>query len=415
MNRKKFYLLLSLLFLLFTTPLIWLEISTVHYEAYDEDVYHLRAIRQFSEEFPHFDLVNYKLAMTPLYHIMMVFMMKIFGLDLIGLRLFNLLIGLACLLVLYNYLSRGWSHKKALLTAICIMLSPYFIGPSVRLSTDNMGFLFALLALMQVDNRLLNGRTLNYFLASIFIMVTVLTRHIYVWLAGAGIYSAFCHHYDQRLKSKLLISIFFLIPILTLVPFFLIWGDITPPNFADKHKTTTLINLNVIVYAISVCGFFGSFFFFWFIRFFRDGNGRYSHIIIIYVVSGLLLFIHPVVSAIEQGTGDGFLWKASVLFPSLNKSSVVFWVLFPLGLCYIYAIFLNRRSNSDYFILIVMVLWLIVNSLSALTWHKYYEPFFLFFICYSIRNLDNEPKYYWIGPIVLIFFFLGVDIHRYLF
>jgi hypothetical protein len=412
MKSLKPYAILSISFLILALPLAIQNDIKFTFDTLDEKIYHFPAIERFVDEFPNLDLVNYNLAMTPLYHIIMTLFVKLFGFGLVHLRLIHLLISLSCILVLYRYLARDWHPTKALLVSFCMLLSPYILGQSIRLSTDNMAFMLTLATLMTLENKGAYS-TKRFFSASILMTLTVLTRQIYGWLIAPAVYTTISSGNEKRLIVKLGHSLLFLIPIAALVPFFLAWGKMTPPNFAALHQSATFLNLDALVYAVSVLGLLMPFFFFWYLQFYKEGGGKLWHLLSIFIAACLFLFFHPVQSANEANTIRGIIWRSTGVLPSLFSTSITYWILFPLGLMGLYVATLNCRLQRNYFIVIVVVFWLLAISFSAIIWQKYYEPFLLFFIAHTLRSVKTEHGYYWVGPVALMVVYFVVDLFRY--
>jgi len=406
------FIILISIFLLLTFPLI-IKTDLDIPNSFDETVFHYPTIKSFANQYPKLDLSNYKSGPTPLYYILMMFFVKVFVCGIIPLRIINLFISVICLMVFFWYLSKKRDLTKALMISFCFALSPYFLGPSIRLATDNMGLLFMFLAMMEFDSKKVISMQ-RFSGANIFSTLTVLTRQINLWLVGLGLFSSLRYEnepFGLRLKKIILL----LIPLLSLLPFFLMWKGLTPPFVQARQQYRALVNLDVIAYSISVLGFYGGFFLPWYLRYFKENSGKLRHVLMILLLSFLFLFIHPVSYSHDAGRWGGVLWSASLYTPNFLSTSLIFWILFPLGCFFFYTIVLSRKTNKDYFIIVSAVLWLIANLHDGLVFERYYSPFLLFFIGYSIKEEKTEPLYYWIGPAVLILCFFVVDLFRFFF
>ena len=164
-------------FMAFTGPLLLRDV--VVFDDVDERLFHLPVIQQFSGQFPLPDLSDYPSATTPLYHLAMSLVAVVFGDGLDGLRFANLLISLGALVVAWRVLAHWGSSGFATLFAGALAASPYFIGPSIRLSTDNAALLavFAAIALMAPDRA--RPKPAGWATAA-----AVLTRQLHAWLIG---------------------------------------------------------------------------------------------------------------------------------------------------------------------------------------------------------------------------------------
>ena len=407
------YILLSLAFFVLVFPLV-LRPEIDVYDARDEAWFHYPTTLTFINQFPNLDLINYRSATTPLYHIILTLSAFMFGSGIIQLRFINSVISLACLLVVYGHLSKRGGRLKGLLFAVIFMLSPYFIGPAIRLSTDNAALLFAFLSILTMDTNI--SSTKHSPLTNILILFTILTRQIYAWLIGAYLLLNLQRRDDKRLVNLLKTVLPIFIPVTGLAFFLFLWKGLAPPYFA-RHSERTL-NWDVPVYIVSLVGLYGSFFCLWYLRLYRQNRGKAIYIITLVVLSIGYLLLHPVSNEYYgteyHETRGGALWLVAMYLPTLFSSSIVYWVLFPIGLLYLYVITQHLALKQDYLMIICFSLWLIANMASTRTYQKYYEPFLLFLLGYSTVILNTERWYYWGGPIILLVGFVGIALLRFL-
>jgi len=78
--------------------------------------------------------------------------------------------------------------------------------------------------------------------ANIFSTLTVLTRQINLWLVGLGLFSSLRYENEPvglRLKKFILL----LIPLLSLLPFFLMWKGLTPHSCRRVSNIGLLLTL----------------------------------------------------------------------------------------------------------------------------------------------------------------------------
>jgi hypothetical protein len=409
------YLLLSLLFIGLVVPLITKsELNT--YDARDEKSYHYPTVLALLEQFPNFDLVNFSSATTPLYHIVLALPSLIFGSDIVLLRLLNSMISLCCLLASYGYLSKRGTKLKAFYFSIFLLLSPYFMGPAVRLSTDNMALLFLLLSISAMDVGLPN--LLNFLRVNILILCTILTRQIYTWLIG--VYLLFYLLRKDKLKLQYIAQVVLptLLPMVGLAYFLFIWGGLTSPIFSARH-TSLGINWDVPVFIVSLVGLYGVFFGLWLFIIFKKNQVQPFHLALLSGCAIAYLLLHPVSNqypVIDPSLGDrgGALWLIASHLPNFLSSSIVFWILFPMGLSCLFMMVRYLASRREYLLILCFILWLIANMSNIRTYQKYYEPFLVFWMGYVLVSVKTEgEKYAWVGPVVLIVGFAGIAITRY--
>jgi hypothetical protein len=85
--------------------------------------------------------------------------------------------------------------------------------------------------------------------------------------------------------------------------------------------------------------------------------------------------------------GDaGYLWKASDHFPALASSSLLFWILVPLGCLALYL--LGRRAGRDFLPVLVLAAFLLSTLPVRLVYQKYFDPFVLLALALLVRPGD---------------------------
>ena len=175
-----------LVFLLLTMPLVADRRLDV-YDDRDERYFHYPTTLAFVEQFPQLNLADYRSASTPLYYVLLAPLTFVVGSGVVPLRAANAAMGLACLLAVYAILARRGGALRALLFSAIFMMSPYFLGPAIRLSTDNLSLLFALLALAMTGRQRREDKATGCtrgLSANVLILLSILTRQIYAWLVG---------------------------------------------------------------------------------------------------------------------------------------------------------------------------------------------------------------------------------------
>jgi hypothetical protein len=306
----------------------------------------------------------------------------------------NALISLICLIIAHTEL--GGRIRPFILL---FMFTPYFIGPAVRLSTDNAALLFMLLSLRLMERSAHSIRAA--WLCAVLTTVALLVRQNYAWLIGVQFLFAFSQRRDrvQRLLPMLL-------PVAALLFFVWQWGGLNPPDFAG-HRARTL-NGDVPVYVFALLGSYSLFTLSW-LR--RDLLLRFRAAVPL-AVSMCILLIHPVSGGYHKYRGGG-LWRIAALVPEWFSCSILFWILFPIGVwvACAYAVRLHRRG--DRVMLLSFALWLVANMVTTRTWQKYYDPFLLFFMGRALNSSSGIRKGDWIGPMVLVLLFILFSLFRF--
>lgn len=404
--------LLAIIFLVITIPLVFRSGLDIFDES-DEQNTHYPTVLQFAQQFPLPDVTRYNAATGPLHHIFLSIFARLFNMPLEGLRLINLLVSTVCLLVVYRVVAPQ-NPNYALLLAAAFGLSAYFIGAAVRISTDNAALLFAFLAIIALDQMpFASGK---YLLTAILAALAFLTRQIYAWLIAGGVLNAW-GTLTAPVRSRIICSLWYAIPAFFVLALLLAWRGLTPPLYQDSYQTTGLIHPRVIGYALAVLGQYGIFFLPWLWQFFRQNNGKWWHLIVVVAVSVVLLLIFPVApadgSTVNNISEGGILWSVIGRLPVLVNSSLLFWALVPMGMLCLYAIFLESHRRKNYWVLLFSLMWLAANMLSVRVYQKYYEPYWLFFLAYSIRQHLSVPRWYWAFPALLCLILTGIALTRF--
>lgn len=361
--------------------------------------------------FPRIDIKDYPSPTTPLYFIFLAAIGKLLNCKLMCFRIINLMVGITFILFLFYYISKRSNNINAFLFSLCFAFSPYVFGPSIRIATDNFSLLFVLTALYYFDS-LDRIEIKRFSKATISSFLSIMTRQISVWLCGLGIFRAIKYEPDIKLKiTKILLS---LIPLIMLGFILNIWKGLVPQRLQQQHQTTGLFNSSVIFYIISVIGFYGIFFFCWIYESIKKNRIKISDLTIIIISAFIFLSFYRLSPESIDGNWGGVLWRISMKTPEFLSVSLPFWIFFPLGSIIIYTIVRNEINEKNFFISVVLALWIIANLPSRPVFERYYQPFILFILGYSFLDSENKPRYYWYGPLVLLGMFLGADVIRYL-
>jgi hypothetical protein len=125
-------------------------------------------------------------------------------------------------------------------------------------------------------------------------------------------------------------------------------------------------------------------------------------------VAGLLL--HPVAHQPDALDSGGMLFMDANFVPSLASTSVVYWLLFPLGLVYLYILARCLAQGQDTAILVSFFLWLAANTIQQRVYQKYYEGFLIFFLAYALITVKSRGWLHWLGPTALSLALAGSSI-----
>nr|UXE46212.1 hypothetical protein Hi04_10k_c5981_00032 [uncultured bacterium] len=384
----------------------------------DEIKYHLPAIKQFAAQLPYPNLRAYSSATTPLYHLIMAVLLRA-GCGLMTLRVINLGLSVATLLIVIAYFQRASANRSdwtafsaGLLFAICLL----FVGPSLRLSTDNLPFgcAVAILYMIDRDEKLSASR---FALAVFLAVVAVLTRQLYLWLVPLlGLYALMNDRWS--LKGKLIAASASLIPLLSVLPFFLLWHGLINPQLAHKHVLRTgFIYGKGVVLIFCILATYATAFAPVVIRALwpEDARGLSVLVFTFVVAIAVLPTFHAYAGSYSVPTEGGWIRAAAEYTPAVFHIWSLFWILFPLGCVVLAAMSYHTfTTGREVWILAAFGVWMLANVMQSRATAKYFEPFEIVVVgrfAATIRSQWWENIPVW----MLTALFFVVDIFRFWF
>ena len=403
---------LAAIFLAITLPLLGGDsTATLSYDgSRDERDYHWPTIVEFADELPRPDLRDYQSATTPLFHLSMA-VAKASGAPFLLLRGLNLLISLGCVLAVFSFLTRYTTPERALGYALAFAVSLYVVNGAVRLMTDNMALLFIVLAMTALvePEPPSTGRVVA---AAIWMSLATLTRQTAIWLVPVALWQTLrwsAVPVDRRLRHAAILAL----PILVLVPFVLLWHGLAPPSSANLHQVhsgTLRSSLRVLILSLTVLGFYGTFFLPAFVQAFRARGGRLWHLALILAGCAVLLVAvqfnyAAVMSTAAEGhriRPSGMLIKACKYVPDLLSTSLLVWVLAPIGAAIVYVV--SRQGARAQFLVWSALSWQLATIMNVHLYQKYYEPFWLIFLGAAAAGLGRPRWMEWASVAALLLF-----------
>jgi hypothetical protein len=415
MSRRLAYpALLALPFLAGIALLKGLTVEVHTFHGNDARLYHLPTILQFAD---HLGFERYPAAQTPLFHLLFAGWGKLVGFEPWRLRLLNVAISYAAVLVLFRLLARrGLPELQSFALALLLALSPYYLGASFTLLTDNLALLFCLLALDRFERFAgHDGVAARQFALGCLAMgAAVLTRQSFLWLALVAV--AYLVRSPLPVERKALGGALVALALAPYAALVAVWGGLVPPGSdpascglcADRDPLTlrtvgfTLALLGIYAAVVTgpalvrrLRGFRAS----WALRVAARVSGREPPrrgVAIAAAVGALALLISPLayrpLSARTPGDA-GWLWKLSERFPELLGSSLLFWALVPLGAAALYL--LARREGPLSMPVVVIAAVLIAALPVGLVYQKYFDPQVLIVVALLARagDLERPPDF----------------------
>lgn len=385
-------LLLSLPFLvgIVGTHGLTQPLHTFHWT--DEAAYHVPTIRLFADALPGLRLSSYPAAQTPLFHLLMAVPARLFGLHLALLRAINVLVSYGAALVLWRLLWRrlGLRPWSAFAVAGLWELSPYVFGASFLLLTDSLGWLLALLALYRLLD-LRNAKDLA--VACAWIALAVLTRQSYVWLVPLAAVVGWRGMRPGNRPAALAFPLAALVPLVALV---IVWGGLVPPGsdpascgLCEAGRTggeSGGLTLRPALFTVALAGVYAVALFGPAVATARERTAVRLRAIARPALAGAgvaagLLLASPLHAEAHDA---GFLWQVSRRLPDVLGSSLLFWLLVPLGGLAVAARW-ARPGRAGFVAVAAFALFLASTLATRLVYQKYFDPFALLGLALTLR------------------------------
>jgi hypothetical protein len=288
---------------------------------FDQDLFHLRVIRQFATELPSPDLSNYLSATTPGYHLVLSMFVRLLDPGESTLRFSGAVFSVWLVLALFGALvrhsrvtdgdSRPSIFRRGLVSGALVLpllASSYVIQSAMYLLPDNAAWLLVLITMLLalgLTRAAVGVRALVP--CSVILVLLVLTRQIHIWAAApiwvGALVSAAGSLRATRRESRsaeevatpadeitfgdllraipsraVIMSIAATLPAFAVLGYFVwLWGGIAPPLFraatnpaaasgAADATAVTGISPATPVLILALIGIFGTFYSVWFVR-----------------------------------------------------------------------------------------------------------------------------------------------------
>jgi hypothetical protein len=433
-------LLLTVPFLIGIVVLQGLTVEIDTFHGSDARVYQLPTILQLSERL---DLSDYPSAQTPLYHLVTAGWGEVVGFELWKLRLLNVAISYAMALALLRLLRRATplGGPAAFALTLAFVLSPYVFGASFTLLTDNLAMLFGLIALERIHAYARGGSLAVFAAACLAIGAAVLTRQSFLWLvavaaffliapalgasrAGAVAPGAARHGGAAHLAVGGAALGLALVPLAALV---VEWNGLVPPS-ADPASCglctdrpgvgRDALTLRTVGFSVALLGMYAALLLgpaqWRRLRRLRSpaarGALRAARVPVVRsalaavgvrprapvallagaaAVGVALVLLEPLeyMPARPGVQGDaGYLWRLSDEVPTVLGSSLLFWLLVPLGA--VAGALLVRRAGWTSLPSIYLGAFLVGTLPVNLVYQKYFDPFMLLAVALFARPPD---------------------------
>jgi hypothetical protein len=314
------------------------EIVTFH--GSDEKAHHYPVILRFIGTFPRMQIWDYDSATTPLFHVVFATLGRLISPSLPFLRAVNAGLSYASAVLIFFLFHRFYrvDTVTALLIALALILSPYVFGISFLLLTDSMALLFVIATLFATALYLQRGDWCWLAAAALCTSCAVLTRQSNIWLFPLILSASVIRPQPDRRAAILGALVLLALAAAPFVVLFLAWGGPNPP----KWHVQSAFNPGAVTFFTACIGAYGA----PLAVVARLNGARWSSaqaaraVAVVAAATALLLWLGPLqyVAAQERDIAqsiipsDGYLWRVSRLFPVIAGTSLLFWLLVPLGI-----------------------------------------------------------------------------------
>lgn len=430
--RLTYPLLLALPFLAGIALLKGLTVEIDTFHGSDAGIYHLPTILQFAK---HLDFDTYPAAQTPLYHVLFAGYGKVVGFELWKLRLLNVVLSYAAVLAVYGLLRRRLERPQAFALTLLVALSPYVLGPSFTLLTDNLALLFGVLALWCFDRARQEDRLDAFALGCLAMSGAVLTRQAFLWLALVAAWALLRGRFSLGERVLGVVA-----GTLALAPFaalVIAWGGLVPPgsdpascglcsdSTGAGHDAFTLrtVGFTLAILGLYAAVIYGPILASRFRGFApaaadeprlrvaapdpEAGTLRLrpplDALVLGALLAGALLLLVSSLAYVPPVPGHpadaGYLWRIAEHAPEVLGSALVFWLLVPLGT--VALALLVRRAGIDSLATVWFVAFLLAAIPVRLVYAKYFDPFALLAIALFAKPPDLRRPLDYAGIAVL--------------
>ncbi len=381
----------------------------------DETIYQYPTILRFARQLPFPDLHSYHAAQTPLFHLLMAYAGKVVGFELWRLRLLEVLISYLLVLAVWRLLHRrlGIERRCAIALALLFALSPYVFGYAFRLMTDNLALLFTVLALERFEHFRGHGRTGAFLVGCLCAGAAVLTRQSTAFLFAVCLLYAWMPAGSRPVSERLLASGLVALAALPAGLLFLNWHGLVPPGgdpsscgLCSARAGATGLEVPTAELTLATLGLYGAVLFAPVTlaelrrrsRWWRPPAGPTAAAI----GAAVLLAVWP---ASPGAHAAGALWSAARKLPDIGGSSLLFWVLAPLGGAVLW-LRIGRaphRGSALAFAACFLASTLVIRF----PWQKYVDPLALLALLVTVRHSELSSPRMLLGAAVLAAAFIA--------
>lgn len=434
---------------------------------FDEAFFHWQTVRQFVEQWPKVDLVNYRSATTPGYHLVMAWVARGIGtVEPVVLRPMAAVFTVLMLAVGYGLVRgpgvrRGLGAWWAAVLTLPLACSMYVVHPGVWLGPDNLGWVlvFAILWLSadlvrardrgrspprspeEVLFRLTRG--LAWWASVLFglaVLVHVRQSHIWAagvvmaaaWIAGGpirhagptGLFSSLWGRFSSLIVIGSLPAAAALVALQTYMDR---WGGLVPPTFQTQHASG--VNWATPALALALIACYSVFFAAWLVPGLKQLWREHRPVLWLSAATGFIASVVPATTYLYEPRSSG-IWNLPKVeqrlgLEVLGHSSPSIVVLSVLGAVCLAGWLTRLEPARRWLMIATLVAFEAAQMANANAWQRYQEPLLLVLIAMMAAMSWREDgglewaRSRWggglgvwrlLGPLALCGVFLGLSV-----
>ncbi len=312
--------LAALLVLLFALCLPLLLTTRIGPYTWDQEQYHLPAVRQIAAGWPRLDLLRDSLSATaPGYHYLLATVAQATGTSGQTLRGLNFLVAAGFIGLLCAAFPRG--HRwLAVAVAAPLAFSNFYVKSACWLVTDNAALFATGVALLLLVRQQSGGAPL--WLGALAAAASTSVRQMNVWLAGPLAVRAYLDTRSASLGTRLMGGASVLLPAGVLAYLVWRWGGLVPPIWSEVHRGDGRLTTASLTYILAVLGSFAPFYLLSFPD--RDGPPLVDQKAVLAFAGGVCWALTaPTTFDPEGNRWGGYWWHATQFFPAPGGRSLL--------------------------------------------------------------------------------------------
>jgi hypothetical protein len=348
------------------------------FQASDEPI-HYGIVRVVAHQWPHPLLRGYGAWSGPLIYWLLATLARPFGGSLVAVRLVVCAFSWGTCAVAYVMFRDRLDARPldALGLALLLAVSPFFFGQSFHVLTDNPTWFFVVLGLERLLAFVQLPRLTRLAGFAVCLVAATLMRQVAVWLLAPGLVALASVPLPRRSRiAGLVLLALALVPLAALLVY---WGGLLPPAPGSPAAATPLAlarRTRNLLLTLGVVGFYAVLMLpaaeiaTWWRRLRHERAWPIVLALPAAVAAGLLVL--GVLGTITSFLG-GLVSRVS--FPSLAGSSLLWWILIPLGSAVAAGLLATRLSDVRSRVLVSALLGLLLSSMVNFRWYERYVDF----------------------------------------